>query len=115
MANYLKSRNRVIEVIGREASVSNIGNFDIQRILDRYAIDHKSGWAHRIAQDMADLKLGDLLLSAEHAGIVPNGRCIEFSEDLAAKRTVVGRMKSVSRSDWIAFGAFVTAVVALFK
>jgi hypothetical protein len=31
------------------------------------------------------------------------------------ERSILGRLKSVNRSDWIAVGAFIVSVIALFK
>ncbi|MDQ0836631.1 hypothetical protein [Sphingomonas faeni] len=122
MADYLDTRDRVIEVIGREFSAAGGGRWRIALVCARFHIELKSGWAHQIAKDMDELGLARNISSAEEAGVEPKGACVEWGRRVANERSILGRLKMISRPDRISIaslvvsiGALIVAIIALKK
>tara|TARA_B100000929_G_C15308145_1_gene352821 strand:+ start:242 stop:589 length:348 start_codon:yes stop_codon:yes gene_type:complete len=114
LPDYADIRNDVIKAIGSFAREGGTSINDLERFMQEHKISCPPGWADKIGHDLAKSDLGNAYFS-DRVTFNPSGAIIATADELRAKETLVGKLQSINRSDWIALGAFFVSIFALFK
>ena len=115
MPNYASVRDDVVLLLGSAARNGDGNAKNLREFIPKNLPECPPTWIHQIAKDLDSRGLGTAQFSIKEILFFPSGACIEAADEIAASRTFRGKLKRISRSDWIAIAAFVVSIIALFK
>ncbi len=75
-------------------------------------------WVQSVTRTLVEMNLGDDWSTHDGHTFVINGHGILMADKIRHNqrpKSIIDKIRSVPRSDWIALGAFVVSLIALFK
>jgi len=104
----------LVRVLESEEATGN-PEVDLKSLCLKFELLADDKWLSRFLKEQATFGQGATSGGYSFA-LDLNGRYLANNiREKRASKTLLGRLKSVSRSDWIALGAFIISLIALFK
>ena len=116
--DYLTFRENLLVAMADEQEPPSWGELDLFELCERKRIRAQETWLHLVGRDLEELGYGRDRSTMKNRRFLINGAGIAAATEIRRARrpkSIRERVAEFTRSDWIALGAFVVSLVALFK
>ena len=116
--SYPSFRDSVIVAIADEQDPPGLGQVNLHDLCNRHALACTPTWIEVVGGDMDKLGWGRDVSTLKERKFLINGAGLARAAEVREARkpeSVSSKIKRIPRSDWIAIGALVVSLIAVFK
>ena len=116
MRSYEAFCEDVLLAISESPDVGSQNGVDLAQLLERNDVSYQPEWLNVVGPDLQRSGFGSCYTLLSGGGLFKlNGAGFNRVGQLKSAQTVKGKLRAISRSDWISFIALVVSVITFFK